>query len=230
MGLKDIFALVYLDDILIFSDTIQEHARRISMVFKRIREANFKLNLGKCTFAAHDEAYLGHNVRAYGVSPDMSKVKAIKTFPLPRNVRDVRSFLGLAGYYRSFIKDFAAISKPLTLLTRKDAKFNWSEPQQSSFDTLKEALTSDFVLAHPEFDKLFILSCDASNYAISAILSQEHEGKEKPLSFATRVLNNHETNYSVTEKELLAIVFGVRVHRCFFCMGEDSKLSQIMPH
>ena len=82
----------------------------------------------------------------------MSKVKAIKTFPLPRKVRDVRSFLGLAGYYRSFIKDFAAISKPLTLLTRKDAKFNWSEPQQSSFDTLKEVLTSDYVLAHPEFD------------------------------------------------------------------------------
>jgi len=215
MGLKDIFALVYLDDILIFSDTIQEHARRIGTVFERIREANFKLNLEKCTFAAHEVAYLSHIVSASGVSPDMSKVKAIKTFPLPRNVRDVRSFLGLAGYYRSFIKDFAAISKPLTLLTRKDAKFNWSEPQQSSFDTLKEALTSDSVLAHPEFDKPFILSCDASNYAISAILSQEHEGKEKPLSFASRVLNNHEINYSVTEKELLAIVFGIRIHRRF---------------
>jgi hypothetical protein len=118
----------------------------------------------------------------------MNKVKAIRTFPLPRNVRDVRAFLGLAGYYRSFIKDFAAMSKPLTLLTRKDTKFSWSEPQQSSFDSLKEALTSASVLAHPEFDKPFILSCDASNYAISAILSQEHEGKEKPVRFASRVL------------------------------------------
>ena len=215
MGLKDIYALVYLDDILIFSNTIQEHARRIRMVLDRIREAKFKLNLDKCTFAAREVAYLGHLVSANGVSPDVSKVEAIKSFPLPRTVRDVRAFLGLAGYYRSFIPNFAALSKPLTLLTRKDFKFCWSEPQQTSFDALKEALTSESVLAHPEFDKPFILSCDASNYAISAILSQEHEGKEKPLSFASRVLNQHEINYSTTEKELLAIVFGVQTHRCF---------------
>lgn len=97
IGLKDIVALVYLDDILIFSDTIQELARRIKIVFERIREANFKLNLEKYTSAARDVAYLGHVVSASGVSPDMSKVKAIKTFPLPRNVRDIRSFLGLPG-------------------------------------------------------------------------------------------------------------------------------------
>jgi hypothetical protein len=133
------------------------------MVFDRVREANFKLNLEKCTFVAREVAYLGHVVSTSGVSPDMNKVKAIKTFPLPWNVRDVRAFLGLPGYYRSFIKDFAAMSKPLTLLTRKDTKFSWSEPQQSSFDSLKEALTSASVLAHPEFDKPFILSCDASN-------------------------------------------------------------------
>jgi hypothetical protein len=193
MGLNDIFVLVYLD-ILIFSDTMQEHARRVKMVFESIREVNFKLNLEKCTFAAREVAYLGHVVSASGVSPDMNKVKAIKTLTLPRNVRDVRAFLALADYYRSFIKDFAAMRKPLTLLTRKDTKFNWSEPQQSSFDSLKEALTSASVPAQPEFDKPFILSCDASNYAISAILSQEHEGKEKPLSFVNRVLNSHEIN------------------------------------
>lgn len=103
----------------------------------------------------------------------------------------------------------------MILLTRKDTKFDWSEVEQSFFDTLKEGLTSDFVLVHPEFRKPFILSWDASNYVISAILSQEHEGKERPLSFASRVLNNHEINYRFTEKELLAVVFGVRVHRCF---------------
>jgi hypothetical protein len=124
MGLKDVFALVYLDDILIFSDTMQEHARRVKMVFDRIRRANFKLNLEKCTFAAREVAYLGHVVSTSGVSPDTNKVKAIKTFPLPRNVRDVRAFLGVAGYYRSFIKDFAAMSKPPTLLMRKDTKFS----------------------------------------------------------------------------------------------------------
>jgi hypothetical protein len=215
MGPKVVYALVYLDDILIFSNTMQEHARRVKMVLDRIREAKFKLNLDKCTFAAREVAYLGHLVSARGVSPDASKVKAIKFFPLPRNVRDIRAFLGLAGYYRSFIPNFAALSKPLTQLTRKDVKFSWSEPQQASFDALKEALTSDSILAHPEFDKPFIRSCDASNYAISAILSQDHEGKERPLSFASRTLNNHEINYSTTEKELLAVLFGVQTHKCF---------------
>ena len=166
------------------------------MVLDRIQEAKFKLNLDKCTSAAREVAYLGHLVSSNGVSPDSSKVKAIKSFPLPRNVRNIRAFLGLAGYYRSFIPNSAALSKPLTQLTKKDSKFCWSEPQQTSLDALKEALTSDSVLAHPEFDKLFILSCDASNYAISAILSQEHQGKEKPLSFPSRVLNKHEINYS----------------------------------
>jgi hypothetical protein len=142
MGLKYIYALVYLDDILIFSDTIQEHARRPKMVLDRIREAKFKLNLEKCTIAAREVEYLGHLVSANGVSPDAGKVKAVKLFPLPKNVRDIRSFLGLAGYYRSFIQNFAALSKPLTQLTRKDPKFCWSETQQTSFEALKEALTS----------------------------------------------------------------------------------------
>jgi hypothetical protein len=148
------------------------------MVLNRIRKAKFKLNLEKCMSAAREVAYLWHLVSANGVSPDASKVKAIKSFPLPRNVPDVRAFLGLAGYYWSFIQNFASLSKPLTQLTRKDAKFCWSEPQQISFDVLKEVLTSDSVLAHPEFDKPFILSCDASNYAISAILRNIQERKD----------------------------------------------------
>lgn len=203
-----------------FSDTIQEHAQRVKMFFERLREANFKLNLEKCTFATREVAYLSHVMSSSRVSLDMGKVKAIKAFPLPRNIRDVRAFLGLAGYYRSFIRDFAAMSKPLISLTRKDTKLNSLEPQQSSFDVLKEVLTSDSVLAHLEFEKLFVLSCDASNYTISAVLCQEHEGREKPLSFARRVLNNHEINYSVTKKELLAVILGVRVRRCFFTLTE----------
>jgi hypothetical protein len=125
----------------------------------------------------------------------------------------VRAFLGLSGYYRSFIKDYAAISRPLTQLTKKEANFEWAEAQQLSFDKLKAALTSDSVLAHPRFDLSFILSCDASNYGISAILSQLQNGKERPLSFASRILNKAEKNYSTTHKELLAVVFGTQVHR-----------------
>jgi hypothetical protein len=118
MGLKDIYALVYLDDILIFSDTIQEYARRMRMVFERIREANFKLNLGKCTFAAREVAYLGHVVNASGVTPDMNKVAGIKKFHLPRNVRDVRAFLGLAGYDRSLIKH-CSLEQTLDLVNKE---------------------------------------------------------------------------------------------------------------
>jgi hypothetical protein len=151
----------------------------------------------------------------HGVAPDESKVRAIRNFPLPRTVKDVRAFLGLAGYYRSFIQDFAATSRPLTLLTRKDTRFEWTPKQQEAFDKLKTALSSESVLAHPNFEIPFILSCDASNYAISAILSQKQNGQERPISFASRVLNKHEVNYSTTHKELLAVIFGTKIHRCF---------------
>jgi hypothetical protein len=161
-------------------------------VFDRVREANFKLSVGKCTFAVPEVVYLGHVVSQRGVAPDQSKIVAIKQFRRPQTVRDVRSFLGLSGYYRSFIQNYAAISRPLTQFT-KDEKFIWTNVQQQSFDKLKAALTSDLVLAHPRFGQPFILSTDASDYAISAILSQLHNGKERPISFASRMLNAAET-------------------------------------
>jgi transposase InsO family protein len=215
VGLRDVEVLVYLDDLLIFSETIEEHVRRMRLVFDRVREANFKLNIAKCTFAVPEIVYLGHVVNKNGISPDPSKVSAIKNFPKPRNVKDIRSFLGFSGYYRSFIQNYAAISRPLTQLTRKDVRFVWTEKQQQAFENLKAALTSHSVLAHPRFDQTFILSTDASDYAISAILSQLHGGKERPVSFASRMLNAAERNYSTTEKELLAVVFGTQIHRCF---------------
>jgi hypothetical protein len=215
VGLRDVECLVYLDDILLFSETIEDHARRMRLVFDRIREANFKLNAAKCTFAAPDVVYLGHVISKHGIAPDTNKVTAIRNFPRPQTVRDVRSFLGLSGYYRSFIKEYAAMSRPLTQLTKKDVTFVWADAQQTAFEDLKAALTSDSVLAHPRFDQPFILSCDASNYAISAILSQLQNGKERPISFASRMLNSAERNYSTTHKELLAVVFGTQIHRCF---------------
>jgi hypothetical protein len=185
------------------------------LVFERIREANFKLGIAKCVFAAPKVTYLGHILIKDGVSPDHRKVTAICNFPRTKTVRDIRALLGLSGYYRSFIKEYAAISRPLTQLTKKDATFEWSDIQQVSFDKLKTTLTSDSVLAHPRFDLPFILSCGASNYAISAILSQLQNGKERPISFASRMLNKAEKNDSTTHKELLAVVFGTQIHRCY---------------
>jgi transposase InsO family protein len=215
VGLRDVEVLVYLDDLLVFSETIEDHARKMRLVFERVREANFKLSVGKCTFAVPEVVYLGHVVNKDGVAPDPSKVKAVRGFPRPKTVRDVRAFLGLSGYYRAFIRNYAAMSRPLTQLTKKDEKFIWTDSQQRAFDDLKAALTSESVLAHPRFDQPFILSTDASDYAISAILSQLQNGKERPISFASRMLNAAERNYSTTQKELLAVVFGTQIHRCF---------------
>jgi transposase InsO family protein len=215
VGLRDVEVLVYLDDLLLFSETIEDHVRKMRLVFERVREANFKLSVAKCTFAVPEVVYLGHVVNEEGVAPDPSKVKAIREFPRPKKVRDIRAFLGLSGYYRAFIRNYAAMSRPLTQLTKKDEKFIWTDFQQRAFDNLKAALTSESVLAHPRFDQPFILSTDASDYAISAILSQLQNGKERPISFASRMLNTAERNYSTTQKELLAVVFGTQIHRCF---------------
>jgi hypothetical protein len=182
LGLKDKECLVYLDDILIFSSNMQDHVRRLNLVFDRIRDADFKLNLSKCTFAAPEVIYLGHRVSVNGITPDETKTTETRNFPAPRTLTEVRAFLGLAGYYRAFIQDFAAISRPLTLLTRKDVPFKWNTAQQEAFDNLKGAVSSETVLAHPNFELPFILSCDASNYAISAILSQRQNGLERPIS------------------------------------------------
>jgi hypothetical protein len=189
VGLRDVEVLVYLDDILLFSDTIEDHVKRMRLVFDRVREANFKLNVAKCTFAVPEVAYLGHVVNKHGVAPDPSKALAIKNFPRPQTVKNIRAFLGLSGYYRDFIRNYADMSRPLTQLTKKDEKFVWTDLQQQAFDNLKDALTSDSVLAHPRFDQPFILSTDASDLAISAILSQLHNGRERPISFASRMLN-----------------------------------------
>ena len=154
MGFRDVECLVYLDDILIISATVPEHARQMRLVFERIRDANFKLGIAKCVFAAPKVSHLGNILSKDGVRADQIEVTAIWNFPRPKTVRDIRAFLCLSGYYRSFIKDYTAISRPLTQLTKKDAKFEWAEAQQLSFDNLKTALTSDSVLAHPRFDLL----------------------------------------------------------------------------
>jgi hypothetical protein len=197
VGLRDIEVLVYPDNLLLFSETIEDHVRWMRLVFEQVREAKFKLNVAKCTFAVPKVMYLGHVVNKDGVAPDPSKVMAIKDFPRQQTVRDVRAFVGLSGYYRVFIRNYAGMSRPLTQLTEKDEEFAWTNLQQRAFE-LKSALTSDSVLAHPRFDQPFILSTDASDYAISAILSQLHNGKERPISFASRMLNAVERNYSTT--------------------------------
>lgn len=223
MGLKGAGCYVYLDDVVVYSSTIEEHADRLRDLFSRLQQANLKVNLDKCRFCEKEVTYLGHLVTRNGVRPDPEKLEAVLSFPRPRNVREVRGFLGLAGYYRRFIREFAEIARPLTQLTGKGAKFEWRSEQEAAFTKLRKALCSDSVLIYPDFRDPFILATDASNAALGAVLSQVRGGSERPIAYSSRQLRGPELNYSATEKELLAVVWATKQYRCYL-LGRKFKL------
>nr|XP_049701809.1 uncharacterized protein LOC126055664 [Helicoverpa armigera] len=212
-GLQGIHCYVYLDDIVIYSHDLSSHCEKLVKIFDRLRKHNLKLQPDKCEFFRKEVGYLGHTISDKGVSPNPDKVKAVSQFPVPKCPKDVKSFLGLVSYYRRFIPDFSKTAKPLTTLLKKDIPFFWSNEQQIAFEELKGKLISAPILIYPDFSKPFVLTCDASNYAISAILSQGEIGKDRPIAYSSRTLNKAETNYSTTEKECLAIVFGTKTFR-----------------
>jgi RNase H-like domain found in reverse transcriptase/Reverse transcriptase (RNA-dependent DNA polymerase)/Integrase zinc binding domain/Integrase core domain len=215
MNLSGEEALCYIDDVVIFSKDIQSHVNSIDKVFKRLNDVNLTIRLEKCTFAASEVNYLGHVISSRGLFPDPKKVEAIKNYLVPKSATEVRSFIGLAGYYRRFIFNFADVAKPLTLLTRQDVKFHWSEECQDAFDKLRNYLAGDVMLSFPDFDKEFVLSTDASGVAISAILAQEVDGHQRPIAYASRQLNEHEKNYGITKLEMLAVVWATKFFRCY---------------
>ena len=165
-------AYVFIDDVIVYGNTIEEHARRLGHVLERFERANLKLQPGKCVFAQPQVEYLGYIVSREGIRASPDKTQAVRNFPVPRNVKEVRSFLGLASFYRRLVPNIAQIAKPMTGLLRKDARFVWAEQQQAAFEALKTALCSEQVLAYPNFDSQFILTTDASKTAVAAILSQ----------------------------------------------------------
>ena len=163
--------LFYLDDITVFSSTWEEHLARLRQVFKRLRHANLKLGAEKCAFAAKEVSYLGHRVTEEGLLPDSALLAAIREIPPPKTATEVRSFLGLAGYYRRYVKNFAAIAGQLLALTRKDAVFHWSADCQDAFDRLKTHLITSPITAFPDFSQSFRLYTDASTAGLGAILA-----------------------------------------------------------
>ena len=201
--------LFCLDDIIVFSSTWEEHLTRLCQVFERLRHANLKLGADKCTFAAKEVNYLGHRVTEEGLLPDSSLLAAIREIPPPKTPTEVRSFLGLAGYYRRYVKGFAAIAAPLHALTRKDAVFHWSEDCQAAFDRLKTLLTTSPITAFPDFSQAFCLYTDASTAGLGAILAQVQDGKERIICCSSRALNQAEKSYPATKLECLAIVWAV---------------------
>ena len=219
-GILHKFVSVYIDDIIVFSKSFDEHFCHLKEVFKRLDERDLRLHPEKCKFLCDELKFLGFIVGREGIKPDPDRTKAINQFPMPTKIKDIRSFIGMANYYRKYIKNFALIAKPLTSLLRKDHKWDWNENCQNSFDTIKSILTNPPLLAHFKQGDPLILYTDASGYGIGAILSQVQEDKERILQFASCTLNKHQENYSVTEKECLGIVWAINKFR-HYLIGVD---------
>jgi hypothetical protein len=211
----DKFVVVYLDDILIYSRTKEEHLQHVRIVLSTLRKHKLYAKLKKCELAQQQVEYTGHFISGEGISVDPRKVDTIKNWPAPTNVSEVRSFLGLASYYRKFVEKFSAIATPMTALLHKDQKFEWSTEAQKAFDMLKEKLTTTPVLLLPDPTKPFIVTTDASDYAIGAVLSQKQGKGEQPVAYESRKLSPAEQNYAVHEKELLAIIHAIRTWRMY---------------
>ena len=196
------FVVVYFDDILIYSKSMDEHLDHLRAVFNALRDARLFGNLEKCTFCTDRVAFLGYVVTPQGIEVDKSKIEAIQGWPVPTTITQVRSFLGLAGFYRRFVKDFSTIAAPLHELTKKGVSFSWGKAQEHSFHMLKDKLTHAPLLQLPDFNKTFELECDASGIGMGGVLLQEG----KPVAYFSEKLSGPMLNYSTYDKELYALV------------------------
>lgn len=206
--------LVYLDDIIIFGKSLQQHLDNLNKVLKKLIESNLKVQLDKCEFLRKECEFLGHIVTQDGIKPNPNKIEKILHWPIPKTTTHIKGFLGILGYYRKFIKDFSKLTKPLTKCLKKGSKITHNDEFINCFNDCKQMLTTDPILKYPDFSRKFILETDASDFALGAVLSQKFEdGKEHPIAYASRTLNETECNYSATEKELLAIVWATKHFR-----------------
>lgn len=213
-GLTNEHCLVYLDDVIIFSSSLQEHIVSLEEVFKRFRNANLKIQLDKTEFLRKEVAYLGHIITPEGVKPNPDKIEAIMRYPIPKTTKEIKQFLGLLGYYRKFIPNFADLTKPFTNCLKRTGVINIYDPNyKQCFDTCRKILTNAPILQYPDFSKEFNLTTDASSVALGAVLSQNHGGKDLPVAYASRTLNDSEQNLSTIERELLAIVWATQYFR-----------------
>ena len=228
------FVNVYIDDIIIYSKTFEEHMKHVEMVLKRIQEANLMIKLKKCKWFEEETEYLGHKIGRGGIRPNPDNIEKIKNMKIPTNVKEVRAVLGLCSYYRKFIAGFSKIAKPLNELLKKDIKFEWTQKQQDAFEELKTKLISKPILEYPDFEKEFILITDASGEGLGAILAQKNkDDKEIVIAYASRSLKPAEKNYPITELECLAIVWGVEhfhkylIQKRFTILTDHSALKTI---
>ena len=218
------FVSVYLDDVIVFSRTLDDHLHHLSLVIDRLTKAGLKLKPSKCHFISQEVQYLGHLLTPEGIRPNPDRVAAVRDYPTPRNVKEVRQFLGLASYYRRFVKNFAKTAQPLHNLTQKGAVFCWTPGCEEAFQQLKQRLIESPILVYPDFEKDFILETDASALGLGAVLSQRAEdSRVHPVAYASRSLSPQEKRYAITELETLAVVWSVS-HFHAYLYGHDVQV------
>ena len=236
-GLSWECCMVFFDDIVVFSKTWEDHVRDLDMVFTTLGKAGMTLNFKKSVFAQQQLVYLGFLVNHEGLRPNPRKAEAVQAIPVPKNVGDLRTFLGMTSYFRRFILNYARVAKPLNELVRKGSgqrkdpssiESHWKDEHQQAFEKLKAALVSDTMLIFPDLAKEFVLECDASDGALGAVLLQkDNEGRLRPVEYASRLLSPREQRWTVTEREGLASVWGVRQFRHYL---HCQRFKLIMDH
>ena len=239
-GLQWDIVLIYLDDLIVFSRTFDENLQRLDIVLSRLYEAGLRLKPEKCELFKEEVSFLGHVVSKDGIKPQKSKVSCIVNWQTPTDLTTLRSFLGFCSYYRRFIRDFSSRARPLNRLLEAGQPFEWTKECQNSFNDLKSSLTGDEVMAFPQDDGMFILDCDASDYAVAGVLSQVQfneqcdEFCERPIAYASKSLNKAQRRYCTTRRELLAVVTFVTMFkqyllgRSFLIRSDHSSLTWIM--
>ena len=212
---QNVYAIAYLDYIIVYSKTYEEHLTHLRDIFERLDKANLKMKPSKCNFFEERVKYLGHVISGNGIEPDPEKVQAIEQLQPPTTVKEVRSIVGMASYYRAFIPNFSELIRPLTELTRKNARFEWSLERQKAFDLVKQKLTSAPVLAHPDMSKPFKLHTDASIQAVGAVLTQDYYEGERVVQYLSKQLTGGQQKWPTIEREAYAIIFAINKLRHF---------------
>ncbi|GJT38325.1 reverse transcriptase domain-containing protein [Tanacetum coccineum] len=212
---------VFMDDFSVFGNSFKNCLSRLDKMLKRCEDTNLCLNWEKSHFMVKEGIVLGHKISKNGIEVDKAKVDVIAKLPHPTTVKGVRSFLGHAGFYRRFIKDFSKISRPMTHLLEKNTPFIFSNECIQAFNTLKKKLTEAPILIAPDWDLPFELMCDASDFAIGAVLGQRHEKHFKPIHYASKTMNEAESHYTTTEKEMLAVVYAFEKFRSYLILNKS---------
>ena len=211
----DSFVLVYLDDIMIFSKTLEQHIKHVRHVLQKMQSKGLKLNLAKCSFFKTKIEWLGYIISAEGIEVDKKKIQAILDWPVPKNTLQILAYLGFTGWYRKFIEKYSHIAAPMTDLLKKDVPFVWTEKQQAAFEKLKTLLTTTPILALPSPDYPFHMYTDASDFAMGGVLMQDQGQGLRPVAFSSKKLSAAEQRYDIYEKEAMSQIYHLKQWRCY---------------